>query len=179
MLDEKERRLKRERSESTGLREVPRAAEPPPHPSAKRHRRRMANNARRKKGDDIRNSSVSENLERFTVVAVELLYFWGPNIRQKFLSTLPGAVIAVAGWIGSSYLLGIYFRHFAHYNTTYGTLGAAIALSVWFYWTSFIILVGAKFKSGLLQEVGEGRLLLKDRRRTVTSKPPRETDAAA
>jgi membrane protein len=115
----------------------------------------------------------------FTVVAVELLYFWGPNIRQKFQSTLPGAVIAVAGWIGLSYLLGIYFRHFAHYNTTYGTLGAAIALSVWFYWTSFIILVGAEFNSRLLQEVGEERLLLKDRRRTVTSKPPSETDVAA
>lgn len=115
----------------------------------------------------------------FTVVGVELLYFWGPNLRQKFLSTLPGAVIAVAGWIGFSYLLGLYFRHFAHFNATYGTLGAAIALSVWFYWTSFIILVGAEFNSGLLQEVGEGRLLLKDRRRTVTSKRPTKTGMAA
>jgi membrane protein len=115
----------------------------------------------------------------FTVVAVELLYFWGPNIRQKFLSTLPGAVIAVAGWIGFSYTLGIYFRHFAHFNATYGTLGAAIALSVWFYWTSFIILVGAEFNSGLLQEVGVGGILSKDRRRTVASKRPTKNGLAA
>ncbi|GAC1508270.1 MAG: YihY family inner membrane protein [Terriglobales bacterium] len=115
----------------------------------------------------------------FTVAAIELLYFWGPNIRQKFMGTLPGAVVAVAGWIGFSYLLGIYFRHFANYNTTYGTLGAAIALAVWFYWTSFIILVGAEFNAGLLPEIGPGRLLAKDRRRKVAQKRPTETDVAA
>ena len=69
----------------------------------------------------------------FTVIAVELLYFWAPNVRQKFMNTLPGAVIAVGGWIGLSYLLGIYFRDFANYNATYGTLGAAIAFSVWLF----------------------------------------------
>ncbi|HKU26935.1 MAG TPA: YhjD/YihY/BrkB family envelope integrity protein [Candidatus Sulfotelmatobacter sp.] len=49
-------------------------------------------------------------------------------------ATLPGAVVAVGCWIGLSYLLGVYFRHFAHFNKTYGTLGAAIALMTWLYW---------------------------------------------
>ncbi|MDP9161119.1 MAG: YihY/virulence factor BrkB family protein [Acidobacteriota bacterium] len=75
--------------------------------------------------------------------------------------------------------MGIYFRHFANYNTTYGTLGAAIALAVWFYWTSFIILVGAEFNSGLLPGTGPGRLLAKDRRRKVSQKRPTEPGVAA
>jgi membrane protein len=115
----------------------------------------------------------------FTVLAVELLYFWAPNMRQKFLRTLPGAVIAVGGWIGLSYLLGIYFSDFANYNATYGTLGAAIAFSVWLFWSNFIMLIGAEINAKLLQQTGETSRLRKNRRRVVTPKPPNETDLAA
>jgi membrane protein len=94
----------------------------------------------------------------FTVLAVELLYFWGPNVKQRFLSTLPGAVVAVACWIGLSYALGIYFRSFAHFNKTYGTLGAAIALMVWLYWTSFAMLVGAELNCQLAKESERGKI---------------------
>ena len=58
-----------------------------------------------------------------TVLAVELLYFVAPNVKNRFLSTLPGALIAVGGWIGLSYLLGIYFQDFSAYNEGYGSLG--------------------------------------------------------
>lgn len=78
------------------------------------------------------------------VLAVEALYFLAPNVKQHFLATLPGAVFAVACWIALSYLLGIYFRHFASYNKTYGALGGAIAIMVWMYWTSFAVLAGAE-----------------------------------
>jgi membrane protein len=115
----------------------------------------------------------------FTVIAVELLYFWAPNVRQKFLRTLPGAVIAVGGWIGLAYLLGIYFRDFANYNATYGTLGAAIAFSVWLFWSNFIMLIGAEVNAKLLQQSGKTNLLLKDRRRAVTLKSEKEADLAA
>lgn len=73
----------------------------------------------------------------FTVLAVEVLYFIAPNVKQRFRATLPGAILSVTFWIGLSYLLGLYFRHFADYNRTYGTLGGFIAFMTWFYWTSF------------------------------------------
>jgi hypothetical protein len=44
--------------------------------------------------------------------AVELLYHFGPDLKQRFRDSLPGAIIAVMSWIGLSYLLGSYFRHF-------------------------------------------------------------------
>src|SRR5436305_2439379 len=39
------------------------------------------------------------------VVAVELLYHFGPDVKQRFRSSLAGALIAVMTWIGLSYLL--------------------------------------------------------------------------
>lgn len=92
----------------------------------------------------------------FTVLAVEALYFLAPNVKQRFLATLPGAVLAVSCWMGLSYLLGIYFRNFANFNKTYGTLGAAVALMVWLYWTGFVMLVGAELNAELAKKTEKG-----------------------
>jgi len=89
-----------------------------------------------------------------TVLAVELLYFIAPNAKQEFVSTLPGALIAVGGWIGLSYLLGIYFQDFSAYSKGYGSLGVALAFSIWLYWSGFVVLTGAQFNAELLQEAG-------------------------
>jgi membrane protein len=94
----------------------------------------------------------------FSVLAVELLYFVAPNVKQRFVATLPGAIFSVAVWNGLSHVLGFYFRHFANYNRTYGTLGAFIAFMVWLYWTSFALLVGAELNSELAKESRKGRI---------------------
>ena len=104
----------------------------------------------------------------FTILAVEALYFLAPNVKQRFLATLPGAVLAVGCWIGLSYLLGIYFRHFANFNKTYGTLGAAIALMVWLYWTGFAMLVGAELNAELAKISSEGKLQQKQEPPAIT-----------
>ena len=87
-----------------------------------------------------------------------MLYFLAANVKQRFLATLPGAVLAVGCWIGLSYLLGMYFRHFANFNKTYGTLGAAIALMVWLYWTGFAMLAGAELNAELAKIGRHGRV---------------------
>jgi membrane protein len=94
----------------------------------------------------------------FSILAVEMLYFFAPNVKQRFLATLPGAMLAVGCWIGLSYLLGFYFRHFANFNKTYGTLGAAIALMVWLYWTGFAMLLGAELNAELAKTTKAGKL---------------------
>ena len=92
----------------------------------------------------------------FTILAVEALYFLAPNVKQRFWATLPGALLAVGCWIGLSYLLGIYFRSFANFNKTYGTLGAAVALMVWLYWTGFAMLIGAELNAELAKRTKAG-----------------------
>jgi membrane protein len=97
----------------------------------------------------------------FIVMAVEAMYFLGPNVKQRFLHTLAGAVFSVATWLALSYALGIYFQRFANFNRTYGALGGAIALMTWLYWSSFVILLGAEINSEALQVAGDGTLELK------------------
>jgi membrane protein len=41
-------------------------------------------------------------------------------------------------------LLGLYFRHFDSLDKTYGPLGSAIGLYVWFYLSGFAVLVGGE-----------------------------------
>jgi membrane protein len=96
----------------------------------------------------------------FAVIAIEFIYFFAPNVQQRFRRTLPGAAVAVGCWIVLSWALGIYFQHFAKLNKTYGTLAAAIALMVWLYWTAFAILLGGEINADLLEEEG-GRTNLK------------------
>ena len=93
----------------------------------------------------------------FAVLALELVYHFGPNLKQRFRDSLTGAIVAVAAWIGLSYLLGLYFRHFESLNRTYGPLGAAIGLYVWFYLSGFAILLGGEINF-LLAELRRPRI---------------------
>jgi membrane protein len=85
----------------------------------------------------------------FTVLAVATIYFLAPNLKQRFLGTLPGAVLSVACWMGLSFLLRIYFRYFGNYNRTYGTLAGVVALLTWLYWAYFILLAGGELNAEL------------------------------
>ncbi len=79
----------------------------------------------------------------FAVCGVELLYYFAPNLKQRFWHNLPGAVFALASWMGLSFLLGLYFRQ-ENLTITYGMLRAGIALYIWFYLTGFAILLGGE-----------------------------------
>jgi|SRR5579864_4074409 len=94
----------------------------------------------------------------FTILSVEMLYFMAPNVKQRFVSTLPGAILAVGCWIGLSYALGLYFRSFGNFNKTYGTLGATIALMMWLYWTGFFMLLGAELNCQLAKKSKQGKI---------------------
>jgi membrane protein len=98
----------------------------------------------------------------FTLVAVELLYYLAPNVKQSFGATLPGAILAVTCWIGLSHSLGFYFRHVADLSRTYGTLAGFIAFMTWFYWNSIALLVGAELNAELARERGERQSPQKD-----------------
>jgi membrane protein len=97
----------------------------------------------------------------FIVIAVDGLYYFAPNLKQRFVNILPGAVIAVVGWILLSGGLSVYFHRVAHLNKTYGVLGGGIAFLIWLYWSGFLILVGAELNSEIIQVRGDGTLPLK------------------
>ncbi len=111
----------------------------------------------------------------FAVLAVQLLYHFGPNVKQRFRDSLVGAIIAVVTWVGLSYLLGFYFRHFESLNKTYGPLGAAIGLYLWFYLSGFAILLGGEINF-LRSELRNHRML---RPSTLEHSDVDDMDAAA
>lgn len=111
----------------------------------------------------------------FTVLTVETIYYIAPNVKQRFLATLPGAVFAVGSWLGLSYLLAIYFRHFANYDRIYGTLGGFMVFMTWLYWTSLALLVGAELNAEIAKESRKGALVPK----IVEYKPQEQLDRAA
>jgi len=94
----------------------------------------------------------------FTVLAVETIYFLAPKVKQRFLATLPGAVLSVVCWSGLSFLLRIYFRYFGNYNRTYGTLAGVMALMTWLYWAYFILLAGGELNAELAKAQNSFRL---------------------
>jgi membrane protein len=91
----------------------------------------------------------------FTVLAVELIYYTAPNVRQRFVATLPGAIVTVTCCLFLSYLLGIYFKHFADFNRIYGTLGGFVAFMTWLYWNFFVLMVGAELNAELAKAAGK------------------------
>ena len=85
----------------------------------------------------------------FTVLSVETIYFLGPNVKQPFQDHVAGAIVAVSSWIGISWGLGWYLSSFAHYNQTFGALGAVVGLMLWFYVTAITLMLGAELNSEL------------------------------
>lgn len=82
------------------------------------------------------------------ILALAALYRWGPDApdsRWRWIS--PGAVLAAVGLVVTSILFSWYAANFADYNETYGSLGAVIALMMWLWFASTVVLVGAEVNS--------------------------------
>lgn len=82
-----------------------------------------------------------------SIAVIALIYHHGLPRTQPWHRVLPGAVLATVMWFGATVLFGSYLRHFADYNQIYGSVGTAIALLVWLYLISLVVLVGAEFNS--------------------------------
>jgi len=82
-----------------------------------------------------------------TILTTMLLYYFGPNRKQRFAALLPGAVLATLLWMAATSGFGWYVRHVAHYNVMYGSVGASIALIIWMYLVAAIALLGCEYNA--------------------------------
>src|SRR3954447_21853748 len=77
-----------------------------------------------------------------------VLYRYGPSRRSarwKWLSV--GSVFATLTWLAGSALLSFYLSHYANYDATYGSLGAAIGLMIWMWMSTIVVLLGAELNA--------------------------------
>ena len=84
-----------------------------------------------------------------SVSVIALIYHNAVPRTQPWHSVLPGATLATGMWFLVTMLFGWYLQNYADYSVIYGSLGVAIALLVWMYLISLVILIGAEFNAML------------------------------
>ena len=84
-----------------------------------------------------------------SIAVIELIYHNAVPRTQPWHTVLPGAVLSTAMWLLSSALFGWYLQHYTDYSVIYGSLGVGIALLVWMYLISLVVLMGAEFNAML------------------------------
>jgi membrane protein len=82
-----------------------------------------------------------------SIAVIGLIYHHGVPRTQPWHRVLPGAALATALWFASTLVFGFYLRHFANYDVIYGSVATAIALLIWLYIVSMVVLIGAEFNA--------------------------------
>lgn len=82
-----------------------------------------------------------------SIAVIGLIFHHGLPRTQPWHRVLPGSVLSTVLWFVSTVIFGVYLRRFANYNAIYGSVATAIALLVWLYIVSMVILIGAEFNA--------------------------------
>ncbi|MDO5642730.1 MAG: YihY/virulence factor BrkB family protein [Paracoccus sp. (in: a-proteobacteria)] len=78
------------------------------------------------------------------MVGIGILYRYGPNVRSPRTAIFTwGSVVATIAWGLASLAFSAYVNSFNSYNRIYGSIGAVVALLMWFYLAAFSVMLGA------------------------------------
>ncbi len=81
---------------------------------------------------------------------IGVFYKIGPNRSSTDPEIwAPGLVVAVTLWLTASAGFSYYLAHFGDYNAIYGSIGAVVALLMWFYICAYAVLLGGVFNATL------------------------------
>ena len=85
--------------------------------------------------------------------SIMLLYRYGPSRQPPPRPRIvPGAVLATVLWLIASELLSLYVSRIGSFGATYGSLGAAVGVMLWFYVSVYAVLLGAELNARLEEE---------------------------
>ena len=87
------------------------------------------------------------SLAALVAIGLFCLYRYAPCRKRPGRSDSAGAILATLSFLGVSSLFSLYVSHFATYNKTYGAIGSVVVLLFWFYYSSFVILIGAELSA--------------------------------
>ena len=78
------------------------------------------------------------------IIGIGILFRYGPNVKTPRTPIFTwGALIGALLWAAGSVAFSAYLGSFNSYNRIYGSIGAVIALLMWFYLAGFSVLFGA------------------------------------
>ena len=72
-----------------------------------------------------------------------------PNRKNRFFDSLPGGLLASAGWLIFSDLYSIYVEHFSNYANIYGSVYAVALSMLWLYFCVSIVFYGGALNAWL------------------------------
>jgi membrane protein len=84
----------------------------------------------------------------FVGLSITALYRFGPSPGTN-ARILPGAIAATALWLTTSILFSIYVSRVVPLHTTYGPLTAVAAVMLWFWVSTYVVLLGAELNAAL------------------------------
>lgn len=96
-----------------------------------------------------------------SISVIALIYHHAVPRTQPWHSVVPGAILATILWFSVTVGFRAYLQHWGDFTTIYGSLGAGMALLVWMYMISLVILVGAEFNALLFPRAMLGKELTK------------------
>jgi membrane protein len=94
-----------------------------------------------------------------SIAVIALIYHHAVPRTQPWHSVMPGAMLATVLWFSTTIGFRAYLQHFGDFATIYGSLGVAMALLVWMYLISLVVLVGAEFNALLFPRAMLGKEL--------------------
>ena len=93
----------------------------------------------------------------FFFAAIILLYRFGPSRPAPPNPRItPGAALATVLWLIASELLSLYVSRIGAFGATYGSLGAAVGVLLWFYVSAYAVLLGAELNARLEETEEDG-----------------------
>ena len=98
----------------------------------------------------------------FFFVAITLLYRFGPSRPPPRKTRItPGSALATVLWLIASELLSFYVSRIGTFGATYGSLGAAVGVMLWFYVSAYAVLLGAELNARLEEADEEAAVSLR------------------
>jgi membrane protein len=94
-----------------------------------------------------------------SISVIALIYHNAVPRTQPWHSVIPGSVLATVLWFTVTVGFRGYLQHWGDFATIYGSLGAGMALLVWMYMISLVVLVGAEFNALLFPRAMLGKEL--------------------
>jgi membrane protein len=89
------------------------------------------------------------------VSGLSFVYTVGPDASHRWKCLIPGSCFATGIWIGASLGLRWYVSSLATYQKTYGTIGTALVILLWFYVSGLAMLMGAELNSVVNEVIPE------------------------
>jgi membrane protein len=80
-------------------------------------------------------------------LAIAMIYYFAPDAKQEWVYITPGSILATTLWVIISLAFKFYIANFTSYTATYGLIGGAIVLMLWFYVSALAVLIGAELNA--------------------------------